>query len=181
MDGTDLNCINQVNNISLGENVSGQHSTVLNIACGIPQGSQGPALGPKSFALYTNDLPNAVTSGCALNTAAASNEDRFLAKLCCWCMRRRYHDYWIGSSGWNILVFWALLFLISGIWWTIKRRTSRGLSEGDEMVHLENSKGSLLLASIKLTESESRCLKPTPPQTFLIRPDTISVAQHRHQ
>ena len=84
MDGTDLNCINQVNNISLGESVSGQHSTVLNIACGIPQGSQGPALGPKSFTLYTNDLPNAVTSGCALNTAAASNEDRFLAKLCCW-------------------------------------------------------------------------------------------------
>ena len=84
MDGTDLNCINQVNNISLGENVSGQHSTVLNIACGIPQGPQRPALGPKSFALYTNDLPNAVTSGCALNTAAASNEDRFLPKLCCW-------------------------------------------------------------------------------------------------
>ena len=40
--------------------VNGQHSTVLNVTCGIPQGSER---GPTLFALYTNDLPSAVTSG----------------------------------------------------------------------------------------------------------------------
>ena len=40
--------------------VNGQHSTVLNVTCGIPPGA---VLGPTLFALYANDLPSAVTSG----------------------------------------------------------------------------------------------------------------------
>ena len=40
--------------------VNGHHSIVLNVTCGIPQGS---VLGPTLFALYTYDLPSAVTSG----------------------------------------------------------------------------------------------------------------------
>ena len=40
--------------------VNSHHSTVLNVTCRIPQRS---VLGPMLFALYTNDLPSAVTSG----------------------------------------------------------------------------------------------------------------------
>lgn len=39
--------------------VNGQHSTVLNFTCKIPQGS---VLGPTLLALYTNDLSSTVTS-----------------------------------------------------------------------------------------------------------------------
>ena len=39
--------------------VNGHQSSVQNITCGIPQGS---VLGSTLFALYSNDLPSAVTS-----------------------------------------------------------------------------------------------------------------------
>ena len=40
--------------------VNGLHSTVLNVTCGILQGS---VLGPALFALYSNDIPSALASG----------------------------------------------------------------------------------------------------------------------
>ena len=77
--------------------VNGHHSTVLNVTCGIPPGSE---LGPTLFALYTNDLPSAVTSASIFmyaddttvycigdtvdNTVTSLN--RALSELNSWCL-----------------------------------------------------------------------------------------------
>ena len=78
--------------------VNGKHSTVLNVTCGIPQGS---VLGPTLFALYNNDLQSAVQSSTVFvyaddttvycigdtvdNTVTSLN--KALSELNSWCLK----------------------------------------------------------------------------------------------